>query len=280
MDIAKLEFVPIAGHLGAEVRNIRLDRPLGADAVAAVQQGLSRFKVLFFPEQWLSHEQQTALAQQFGTLAKSHPWISVVAGHPAVHPLVTGRSTIVGLQAAHRARWRRPAALSGWHADLTAVVNPPKFNILRADSVTSRGGDTIWADMVAAYENLSDPLRRLVDGLTALHRYGVGYVPYGGVQDEYSERVRSVALASCHPVVRVVPETDKRALFVNPSFTSHIEEVSPAESAHLLALLFEHATRTEFTVRYRWRLVILLFGTIAPRSMPHPRIMNTSVRNA
>ncbi len=194
--------------------------------------------------------------------------------------LVTGRSTIVGLQAAHRARWRRPAALSGWHADLTAVVNPPKFNILRADSVTSRGGDTIWADMVAAYENLSDPLRRLVDGLTALHRYGVGYVPYGGVQDEYSERVRSVALASCHPVVRVVPETDKRALFVNPSFTSHIEEVSPAESAHLLALLFEHATRTEFTVRYRWRLVILLFGTIAPRSMPHPRIMNTSVRNA
>jgi taurine dioxygenase len=246
-----LRVTPAAGHVGADVSGVRLDMPLGAESLAAVRQALRRYRVLFFRNQFLTHGQQTRLARQFGPLAPPHPWQAPAPGHPFVHALITGSRQSETAEELHRARWRRPDFLSGWHGDITAAVDPPSLCVLRAEKVTSRGGDTTWADLVTAYEHLSAPLRRFLDELTAEHRYLVGYVPFG-VTDSTCRTAMEAGLVARHPVVRVLPESGLRALFVNPAFTSHIDELSPPESRQVLSLLFAHMTRPEFCVRHRW----------------------------
>ncbi|MGY1496936.1 TauD/TfdA dioxygenase family protein [Streptomyces sp. QTS52] len=242
---------PITGHFGADVSGVRLDGPLTPITLTALRLALRRHRVLFFRRQSLTHGQQTDFARQFGPLAPAHPWQEPVPGHPFVHGLVTGGRQPTNDEEHHRARWRTPDYLSGWHADITAAVDPPSFGILRAEEVPSRGGDTTWADLVTAYEQLSGPLRRFLDELTAEHRYLVGYVSFG-VTDSASRTAAAAGLVAHHPVVRVLPESGMRALFVNPAFTSHINELSPPESRRILDLVFTHMTRPEFTVRHHW----------------------------
>ncbi|MFG2795508.1 TauD/TfdA dioxygenase family protein [Streptomyces pseudovenezuelae] len=247
----RLVVTPVTGHFGADVSGVRLDRPLAPDTLTALRRALRRHRVLFFRRQALTHGQQTGLARRFGPLAPAHPWQEPVPGHPFIHALATGGSRPGGAEEQHRARWRTPDYLSGWHADITAAVDPPSFCILRAATVPSRGGDTTWADLVTAYQQLSEPLRRFLDELTAEHRYMVGYVPFG-VTDTASRTATAAGLVAHHPVVRVLPESGLRALFVNPAFTSHINELSPPESRRILDLVFAHMTRPEFSVRHRW----------------------------
>jgi taurine dioxygenase len=140
----------------------------------------------------------------------------------------------------------RPA----WHADVTAALNPPAASILRAELVPPYGGDTQWSNTVAAYEALSAPIRALADTLRAVHRFGV---PEGAeATGDYVERLRRRPLVTEHPVVRVHPETGERALYVNPSFTTHIAGLSPRESRQLLDLFYSFIERPEFTARFRW----------------------------
>ena len=115
------------------------------------------------------------------------------------------------------------------------------------------GGDTTWTNLVAAYEGLSEPVRRLADGLWAEHRYGAGFSRVGARSLRPSCRERYELLVAHHPVVRVHPETGEKALYVNPGFTSHILDVGADESQRLLDLFFEQLTRPENTVRFRWR---------------------------
>ncbi|MFF0816041.1 TauD/TfdA dioxygenase family protein [Rhodococcus sp. NPDC003318] len=138
----------------------------------------------------------------------------------------------------------------GWHADVTAAVNPPAASILRAETLPSYGGDTQWSNTVAAYAGLSEPVRELADKLRAVHRFapGAGSKP----TDDYLRRVSERPLLTEHPVVRVHPETGERALYVNPGFTSHLVGVSPHESRRLLELFYEELVRPEYTVRFRW----------------------------
>jgi len=112
------------------------------------------------------------------------------------------------------------------------------------------GGDTQWSNTVAAYDGLSAPLRKLADGLRAVHRFSP---PDGSTATEdYERRVNRRPLVTEHPVVRVHPETGERALYVNPGFTSHIVDVSPHESRRLLGLLYDELARPEYTVRFKW----------------------------
>jgi len=132
--------------------------------------------------------------------------------------------------------------------------------VLVGDVVPETGGDTLWADLVTAYERLSEPLRALVDNLEAVHR--ITPLAYWGepfdsaltredAQDLYetSKSVKPVI----HPVVRVHPTTGRKALFVNPGFTSHIVGFSRIESEALLSMLYAHSTQPEFVLRHRWR---------------------------
>ena len=248
---AAFNVTPITGHFGAEISGVPLSAPLAPASLTALRRAVQDYRVLFFPRQFLTHDQQTRLARQFGPLAPPHPWRPPAPEHPFVHTLTTGRGGPETAEQRHRAAWRNPDFLSGWHSDVTAAVNPPALSVLRAARVPSRGGDTTWADLVTAYAHLSAPLRRFLDGLTAEHRYLVGYVPFG-VTDSAFRDAMGAGLVAHHPVVRVLPESGLRALFVNPAFTSHINELTPPESRNVLGLLFAHMVRPEFCLRHRW----------------------------
>jgi taurine dioxygenase len=124
-----------------------------------------------------------------------------------------------------------------WHSDFTYAPEPMMGAVLRFVKGPAAGGDTMWASMYAAYEQLSDPVQELLEGLTALH----SPVPDGRMDME-----------SEHPIVRIHPETGRRSLFVNRLFTTRIPQLSPVESTGLLSMLFAWAERPELTCRWRW----------------------------
>jgi taurine dioxygenase len=140
---------------------------------------------------------------------------------------------------------------------VTAALNPPWASILRGVTIPPYGGDTQWTNLVAAYQKLSAPLRAFVDGLRGLHRF----TPPAGASgtEAFNKAVEQRTLVSEHPLVRVHPETGERALYVSPSFLKSIVGVSPRESQVLLELLWEHVTRPEFTVRFKWEAGSIAF---------------------
>lgn len=243
----------MAGHLGAEVHGIDLAAPLDTATVADLRNALLKHKVIFFRDQHLGHAEQVAFGRWFGPLTPAHPYeTDAPAGFPEVLTVDWRHNERrYGLSEAERHR-DEPTFRSGWHTDLTPVVNPPAACILRAETVPPFGGDTIWSSLVAAYAGLSAPLRAFVDGLHAEHSYLGGEAFSDDERDGYQQLLKANRRASVHPVVRVHPETGERALFVNPQFTRRIVELSGAESSTVLDLLFEQIARPTYTVRFRW----------------------------
>lgn len=239
-----LDVQPLSVHIGAEIRGVDLSNTLSQEEVQEIRAALLKWKVVFFRGQHLDHRQQIAFARQFGEPTLGH----VVFGNDDAHPEIYS-------VAKHRKanRYQGQAMVrpwTGWHADITAAINPPSASILRGDIIPPYGGDTQWTNLVAAYHSLSPTLRSFLDGLRAIHRFA----PPQGVEssEEYEALIRRRTLVSEHPLVRVHPETGERALYVSPSFLKSIVGLTPRESQHLLELLWEHAVRTEFTVRFKW----------------------------
>jgi alpha-ketoglutarate-dependent taurine dioxygenase len=235
---------PLSIHIGAEISGVDLTRPLAPEEVQDIRAALLQWKVVFFRDQPLNHQQQIDFARHFGELTPAH----VVFGGDGTYPEIY---SVAKYRTANRHRGQimiRP--WTGWHADITAAINPPSASILRGDIVPPYGGDTQWTNLVAAYNALSPTLRGFLDGLRGLHRFA----PPQGVQasQEYEEHVRSRTLVSEHPLVRVHPETGERALYVSPAFLKSIVGLTPRESQQLLELLWEHAVRPEFTIRFKW----------------------------
>jgi taurine dioxygenase len=256
-EIAVLDVRRVAGHVGAQVDGIDLAGALDDATIAALREALLVHKVLFFRDQQLDHATHVALGQRFGTLTvRSRPQGNAeLDAYPqilTISPQIDRDLFGVDYEAHYRRRWA--SGTTGWHTDMSHVVNPPAASILRAETVPPFGGDTQWTNLVAAYEGLSAPLRELCDGLHAEHSFFAGYrmVPSDPIDRGIIDMI-GVEPVAVHPVVRVHPETGERALFVNPSRTLRIVELSPAESIALLGLLFDQITRPEYTVRFGWR---------------------------
>jgi len=238
---------PQSGWTGAEISGVDLTAPLRDDHVAEIRAALLKWKVVFFRDQFISHDDHLKFARAFGAPTPAHPLFDAIPDpdYPTIYPIFRDR---------FKARFRSIEGNSfdkpNWHADVTAAVNPPAASILRAEVIPPYGGDTQWSNTVAAYEGLSEPLRRLADGLRAVHRFSP---PDGATAtDDYQRRVKGRPLLTEHPVVRVHPETGEKALYVNPGFTSHIVDVSPHESRRLLGLFYDELARPEYTVRFKW----------------------------
>ena len=215
-----LRVTPLAGALGAEVRGVAL-ADAGPAETAMVWRLLGEHMVLFFPGQFLTIEQHVAFGRHFGPLDR-HPHLkNPFTEHPEVFELAASAGGVA----------------DEWHTDLTFLAEPSLCSILNMVRCPPVGGDTMWTNLERAYDELSAPLRDLCDGLTALHDAS----PHG--------RPESMAV---HPVVRVHPETGRRALYVNEHFTRRIVELSHAESNVLLGFLTSWVHDERFTVRYRW----------------------------
>jgi alpha-ketoglutarate-dependent taurine dioxygenase len=264
----EIEVQPVAGYIGAEIKGVDLATTLSDGAIAEIRAALLQYKVIFFKEQkHVDHVEQIAFAGRFGQVTYAHPHEDEpFEEFPQILPIDNRR---------YQTRFgrRRASYDSRWHTDVTAAINPPAASILRAVKVPSIGGDTSWTNLVAAYEELSAPLRALADTLRAEHRFGLHFREEDN--NPYARRVRENPLVSVHPVVRVHPETGERALFVSPGFTSHIVGIPPHESDKLLELFFEQITRPAFTVRFRWQPGDIAFwdnratAHLAPQDVDH-----------
>lgn len=230
---------PLQPSLGAEISNIDLAQELDEHRLGALKAALLRYRVLFFRDQDISREQQIAFGAAFGEL-EVHPVFSLPE-YPQILPLIS--RDFVGKY--------RASADSNWHADTTFRPEPSAASVLRALVSPSLGGDTVFANAVAAYETLDETVRERIDGLTAIHDPSV-FVQFLDTEEK-KDALRAQYPEVEHPVVRIHPETGEKVLYVNSVFTRRIKGLDPEESDRLLALLFNQFKRPEFQVRWSWR---------------------------
>lgn len=245
MSTAPFEVRPLAGSLGAEIIGLDLSQPLDDALFAEVERAFLDFGVLAFRDQDLDHTAQIAWARRFGP--------------PDVHPIVEGMDDTPEL-----VRVLKPAGASasfgvGWHSDNSFFAEPSLGSVLYGVTIPPYGGDTLYASMEKAYEALSDRLKTMLEGMQAVHSAARAYDPavtgtdkFEGkapIRYRYSDAIYSEVV---HPVIRTHPRTGRKSIYVNQMFTQRIVGLSQAESDALLRLLYEHATRPEFTCRLRW----------------------------
>ncbi|HWA72393.1 MAG TPA: TauD/TfdA family dioxygenase [Polyangiaceae bacterium] len=236
-----IEVVPVAGRIGAEIRGVRLSADLSAAARGQIREAWLKHKVVFFRnQQHLDEAAQESLTTLFG---------GPPVGHPTV-PSIDGTRFITELDSRHGGR------ANSWHTDVTFVDAYPRASILRALVVPTAGGDTTWANTVAAYQELSPELRELADKLWALHTNEYDYQARrtkASPEDlkYYEEVFTSTVYETEHPLVRVHPETGERSLLLGHFFKKFIG-LSTHDSQRLFEVFQDHITRLENTVRWRW----------------------------
>jgi taurine dioxygenase len=250
----QLHISPLSGSIGAEIRNVDLHQELAPETVAAIRQALLDYKVIFLPGQHLSPEEHKGFATYFGEITNAHPVIPGIGEHREVFEIDYTQAR----QILEKQKSENLTSTYGdrdkWHTDVTFVETPPLGSILNAIVIPAAGGDTLWADTNAAYEGLSQPIKDLVDGLTAVHdgNHAFGQLLELLGEGEWDGEKFTELVPVEHPVVRTHPETGRRSLFVNPGFTIKIKGVTAKESDALLRFLYDHMATPEYVVRYRW----------------------------
>lgn len=231
---------PQSPTIGAEVGGVDLSTELSDDTIAEIRQALLDWKVLFFRDQDITTEQHLAFARHFGDL-EVHPFGASKPGHDEVLSITHDENS--------------PGLENGWHSDVTWRQEPSLGSVLRLLEGPAIGGDTLFADMYAAYDGLPDSIKERVDGATARHdftRFKIGLRKQGKTEEEIAE-VEKQFPNPHHPVIRTHPETGRKGIYVNGAFTKEIDGMDPAESEQLLALLYTQATYPEYQVRLKWQ---------------------------
>lgn len=240
---------PLTPVIGAEISGLDLRQPLDAETAQALQREIHRWRVLFFRDQPISDEQQLAFGRAFGPLTPAHPIAEGLEQHPEIWERKAEEYR------ARRGETRLPIERprrdnKGWHIDITFVANPNRYSILRGVEIPPYGGDTLFSNLVLAYEGLSEPIKQLIDPLKAVHGNG-GYDSAGTGRVRRDGR-KAGPFVSLHPLVRIHPETGEKVLFVNPGVTSHIVGLKEPESRGILDILVNEITRPEYQVRFHW----------------------------
>ena len=233
------EVRPLTPSIGAEISGISLNDELNDDAIEQVYNSLIKHQVIFFRNQNLSPESHLKLAESLGEIDPGHP----------VYPHVDGYQSIVLLR--NDANNRPDTA--DWHKDLTFKANPPFASILHGIKVPKYGGDTLWASMSAAYDQLPDGWKDYLEGLEAIHDMGTfrnDYYKEGGVES-INNALKSVGSA-VHKVIDTHPISGLKYINVNQSFTRNIVNENQGPSDRVLQFLYQHINKPEFQVRFHW----------------------------
>tara|TARA_B110000116_G_scaffold242204_1_gene231304 strand:- start:165 stop:1055 length:891 start_codon:yes stop_codon:yes gene_type:complete len=236
--MAKLEITPISPVLGAEVRGVDLADGIDDATFAVLHAAFLDHGVLLFKDQTsMVADVQVAFARRLGPLHE-HPAAPAEHDDPGVFLIRTHRDSPISNG-------------NGWHSDVSCAEEPPSATMLQVHVLPEGGGgDTLFADMEAAYASLEPDVRSRLCGLSA--RHGSEHVYRGRYADRGAVDDGVTYPTAVHPVVRTHPETSRRSLFVNPSFTVGIEGLDEAESRQLLDDLHVHCARPEFQIRHRW----------------------------
>lgn len=235
---------PLTVTLGSELRGIDLnvldDRVADQLYELVLERG-----VLVFRDQALKPEAHVALAESFGPRTELHPLYPHVEGLPIAR---------IRTDAAH------PPENEVWHSDLSCRPDPPFVSVLRAEFLPPVGGDTLWADLRAVHDALSDERRVELNSLFAEHalEQGFRFVDAFGQNDRAdalaeANRIDRAKTVAVHPVLKRHPATGRFVVYVNESFTTHICDIDPARSSSLLSELYSCVRNPRFQVRVRWR---------------------------
>ena len=231
---------PLTPAIGAEIGNIDL-RQVSGDEIADIRAALLEHKVVFFRDQSLTQAEHIAFARQFGEL-EIHPATPKSQSNPEVLHIAHGPES--------------KGKENFWHSDVTWREKPSLGSILKAVEVPAVGGDTLFANMVMAYELLPDDVKELITGHVAFH--DIARV-FAGRLNKSAEELRERYPPMEHPIVRTHPETGESVLYVNTAFTSHIKDMEECDSARLLRKLYRTAANPEIQCRFRWQPGSLAF---------------------
>ncbi len=233
-----IAITPLTGALGAELSGVDLKEDLSDDAIDQIRRAWLDHLVVFIRDQDLSPAQLLAFARRIGRPLQ-YPFLPPIDGHPEIVEVLKQEHERVNFGGI-------------WHSDTSYLEDPPMATMLLARQLPPVGGDTLFANGYLAYESLSEGMRDILDNLQAVASSSLADVSrtredrLGGTASSDQRYVAS------HPVVRLHPETGRRALYVNVAHTSHFASLTEKESRPILEYLFEHQIRPEFTCRFRW----------------------------
>ena len=243
-DYENITATPYAPNLGAEIYGVDLSKPISDAQFSDIRQAFLDHQVLFFKDQSeIPPARHIEFGKRFGLL-HSHPAAPTMKGFHEIFEI-------------HATKNSKIANGEFWHSDVSCDELPPLGTMLQIHIAPSCGGDTMFSDMYAAYSALSKPFQEFLDGLTATHEsehiYAGRYTDRGVVDQDIDYPKAK------HPVVRTHPDTGRKALFVNRTFTTRINELSSQESDSVLKVLFEQAEHVNHQIRFRWSLNDMAF---------------------
>jgi len=234
-----LKVIQLTPSIGATISEISLNKDLNSETIEQIYSALIKHQVIFFRGQDISPETHLKLAESLGEIDPGHP----------VYPHVEGHQSIVLLKNDVN---NRPDT-NDWHKDLTFKSNPPFASILHGVKVPKVGGDTLWASMSAAYDELPNGWKEHLEGLEAIHDMGTfrnDFYKEGGI-DSVNSALKKVGSA-VHKIIETHPISGLKYLNVNQSFTRNIINESQGPSDHILQFLYQHISKPEFQVRFHW----------------------------
>jgi taurine dioxygenase len=246
---SSLTIEPVAGALGAAVTGLDLRRVTTSDELEGLRRALAEHLVVFLPGQDLGLDDLERITDLLGGRDVT-PFVDPLEDRPYVIRVIKEPTDVLNFA-------------NAWHSDLSYLPEPPAYTLLHAWDVPDHGGDTVWSNQYLAYEALSGGLRETLEGLRCVHSAGMAYGT-GGLLDKFKD-FSSMAIAPSadayaehvHPAVIVHPVTGRRALYVNPVYTTRFEGWTKEESQALLGHLHRFSINENFTCRLRWSVKTL-----------------------
>jgi taurine dioxygenase len=236
----------LAASLGAEIFGFDLAAPMDTETFKTVEAALIAHKVLVLREQHLTTEQHVRMSRMFGELE--------------VHPM-RPQGELPEILVLDNHKDNPVLSTDVWHSDTTFRKNPTKYTILRCQIMPKLGGDTLWANMEAAYDGLSDTFKSMIAGLRAVHDFQNFRVLFKNTAEDRAKlhKMEDMFPNPSHPVVRTHPVTGRKSIYVNPQFTLRIEGLEPDESRAILDALYAQARVPEYQFRLRWEPGTVVF---------------------